>query len=144
MLLFVYSWFQHESKYVYFLRLSADFIIKKLPFLTRIPDLQGEGEATSWGSSGGHLQLRPAPLHPYVLGEGGGKESPRGLSVRQVQVHHQPGCSRRRHPPGPAGGHAPPGPTGGRAGHSAPAAVRRAGGGEPPEPPARTQPAGSG
>lgn len=86
---------------------------------SRLSHLQREGEAPPRGPSGGYLQLRPASLYPHVLGEGGRQEPTRGLPVRQVQVHHQPGRRRRRHSPGPAGGHAAAGAAGGRAGHFA-------------------------
>lgn len=118
-------------------------------FLPRIPDLQREGEATTWRPSGSHLQLRAAPLHQDVLGEGGRQESACGLSVRQVQVDHQPGSGGRRHSAGPAGGHAPSRAAGGRAGHSPPAGGAGAGVWEQCSPPASTglrgpEPAGSG
>lgn len=78
---------------------------KSNPFLnqptpSRLPHLQGESQEASWGPRRGHLQLRAAPLHPHVVGEGGGEEPPRRLPVRQVQERHQPGGGDRRPRPG--------------------------------------------
>ncbi|KAJ8937755.1 hypothetical protein NQ318_006618 [Aromia moschata] len=50
-----------------------------------LPHLQGEGKEAPRRQGRGDLQLRPAPFHPHVVGEGGGKEPPRGLPVRQVE-----------------------------------------------------------
>lgn len=85
--------------------------------VSRVSHLQGESEEEAWWALWGDLQLRAAPVHPDVLGEGGGQEPPRGFPVCPQQIPHKPGqrggwCVR-----GPRGANASP-PTSGWTGQA--------------------------
>lgn len=99
--------FLHVCDFQWFRSIKYIMILIIHLCICRLSNIQRKGQKAPRRSTRSYLQLCPKTLHPDVLGEGRGQESTRRLPMREEQVHHELGSSRRGHSPGPARGDAP-------------------------------------